>query len=1103
MYLVIKKIVAAFLIWLIGGWPTIVFALPSGGQIVSGTGTIVETSATQLDINQNSSQLIATFQNFNTAANETVNVNQNHTSDTFLAKVLGTDPTLFFGKLNAKGQVFITNGSGVFFGPGSQIDVHGLVATTMDISNQDFIDRNYRFTQNLENPLSSVINEGVISATSYVGLLAPAVENRGTIVTASLGSIDLASGTAATMDFTGDGLIQFEVTQAVSGTVLDKDGNELEDRVSNTGLLHADGGQIRMSAKDAGDVIRHVVNMEGMIKANSVVEKNGKVFLMGGDSGVVNVSGTIDASGDDAGEKGGQIVVLGEKVGLFDQAKINASGDAGGGEILIGGEQQGATAIEGQMNADFLYMADDVEINADALTNGDGGRIITWATDTNRAYANIYARGGALSGDGGFVEISGGKYFEIGQVPDVIAVNGTAGHWLIDPVGNDLSIVAGGGNTNINSANPFATTNDVASVGWNLIRAALIAGASVTVTTTASGTMSESGNINVLTDLDYNGIGTGKTLTLTALGDITFSNKIFDSVGTDDILNLNLNSGGAIAFNASGNVINGNLVASTFDGVGGTFTIGSSGDLTVKGTGPSSITAFDFVFDGALNFDGAGTFSINQSSSSAHFGIGTTICQTTSCDTLVDNAELNRINVPSGTLEFNGSSKIFVTDVAAANTDQINRVVLTTGSGNDVEFEAGTGNTFSTNLSILSGNDIIQSSALTVTGTSSFTVSGGNLITLTTAGNDFMGEVSVFAGTGLVQITDTNAFILGASTTTGNLAVVAGGAVTQTGPVATMGLAVTSTGGTVTLENVLNDVDNLSISATGNVNYIDSDGFTVDAVNSVLGVSSSSGSVHLTALAGNIMVSNTAASYDIDAGAGISILLSAAEALFTINSGAIVRNNSSGDIVITADIMDLTGDIMASGQRVTLKSTTADHKIALGFISGAQAMRLELTTAELDNITASYLEIGSTTQGDITVISDISPLYIMRLHLISGKKVTASTGGIIFSHLAIEAGGDVNFTNTNTDVDFLAIDAQGFDATFYDADDLDINTVDGVVGVKAKSFTHNGPGLLTTTSPIVLDTTEEITPEVQENIDQGQQAGFADSFLTNAVGNGC
>jgi filamentous hemagglutinin family protein len=708
----IKKITAAFLIWLIGGWPTIVFALPQDGQVVGGAGTITEPTATSMQIDQTTNNMVINWNSFNIAANESVNFTQPSSSAVALNRVIGADPSILLGSLTANGNVFITNGSGVFFGHGSTVDVHGLVATTMHISDQDFLNENYNFTQDINN-LSSVINEGNISAASYVGLLAPAVENRGEIITASLGSIDLASGTAATMDFTGDGLIQFEVTQAVAGTVLDKDGNELEDRVSNKGLLQADGGQIRMSAKDAGDVIRHVVNMEGTIRANSVVEKNGKVFLMGGDSGVVSVSGTIETKGDDAGEKGGEVVILGEKVGLFDQAKIDASGDAGGGEILLGGEQQGATAIEGQMNADFLYMDDDVEINADAVTNGDGGRIITWATDTNRAYADIYARGGALSGDGGFVEISGGEYFEIGQVPDVTAANGTAGHWLIDPVGNDLSIVAGGGNTNINAADPFATTSDSASVGWNLILAALIAGTSVTVTTTASGGPAQNGDINVMTDLDYNGIGTGKSLTLTAIGDITFSNKIFDSSGTDDILNLNLNSGGAIAFNASGNVISGNLVASTLNGVGGNFTIGSVADLSVTGTGSSSITAFDFVFDATLNFSGTGTFSLNNSSTSTGFGIGAATCSS-SCDTLVDNAELNRITVTNGTLEFNGSSTIFVKDVAASNSDQINQVTLTQSTG-QIEFETGSGSTF-TNLTANAGNGIAVNDDVTTTG---------------------------------------------------------------------------------------------------------------------------------------------------------------------------------------------------------------------------------------------------------------------------------------------------------------------------------------------------------------------------------------------------
>jgi filamentous hemagglutinin family protein len=430
---IITNFLIAFLIWLIGGWPTIVFALPSDGQIVSGTGTIVETSATQLDINQQSSQLIATFQNFNTAANETVNVNQQYTSDTFLAKVLGTDPTLFLGKLNAKGQVFITNGSGVFFGPGSQIDVHGLVATTMDISSQDFLDRNYRFSQNLDNPLSSVINEGTISATSYVGLLAPAVENRGTVVTASLGSIDLAAGTAATMDFTGDGLIQFEVTQAVSGTVTDKDGKVLEDRVSNTGLLHADGGQIRMTAKDAGDVIRHVVNMEGVIEANTVDEEEGWVILGGGDSGIVNVSGTIDASGDDAGEAGGEISVTGKTV--FNTGTLNVAGQTDGGKVNLDAEviinsgsiqANGEAGNGGNVEIDFTrnYQAMEASIISANSTGGNGGSILIDGGLAGRLFTSGSHTTTSSGGIGGSLELFGNEVLLVAARLDASGDNG-------------------------------------------------------------------------------------------------------------------------------------------------------------------------------------------------------------------------------------------------------------------------------------------------------------------------------------------------------------------------------------------------------------------------------------------------------------------------------------------------------------------------------------------------------------------------------------------------------------------------------------------------------------------------------------------------------
>ena len=118
------------------------------------------------------------------------------------------------------------------------------------------------------------------------------------------------------MDFVGDGLINFSITKAVAGTVLDNEGNPISDQVNNSGAIQANGGQVILSALSTSEIIKNVVNNEGMIEANTVVEKDGRIILMGGDQGVVRVSGTLDASGDDSGEKGGTAHVLGEKVAL-------------------------------------------------------------------------------------------------------------------------------------------------------------------------------------------------------------------------------------------------------------------------------------------------------------------------------------------------------------------------------------------------------------------------------------------------------------------------------------------------------------------------------------------------------------------------------------------------------------------------------------------------------------------------------------------------------------------------------------------------------------------------------------------------------------------
>ena len=127
-----------FLIFLMGYFPALLFALPQDGQIVAGNGNIQQPNAQNMVINQSSNQMITNWQGFNIGQSETVQFNQPGADAVALNRVIGQDPTAILGKLNANGQIFITNPSGVFFGQNSIINVGSLMATSLQISNQDF-----------------------------------------------------------------------------------------------------------------------------------------------------------------------------------------------------------------------------------------------------------------------------------------------------------------------------------------------------------------------------------------------------------------------------------------------------------------------------------------------------------------------------------------------------------------------------------------------------------------------------------------------------------------------------------------------------------------------------------------------------------------------------------------------------------------------------------------------------------------------------------------------------------------------------------------------------------------------------------------------------
>jgi len=281
---------------------------------------------------------IGAFHSFGNLAGETINSIQPSADNSAIFRVTGGQPSEFFGALNANSHIFLVNPNGILFGAGSQVNAPGLVASALDLKSANFDAKEFQFERSSTGS-GYILNEGTLSSSEggYVALLGAAVENRGTIQTPG-GSTMLASGGAATVSLDNDGAISLAVTKPVEGAVYDLAGNRLKNGLLNSGLISAAGGLVYLSARAMDSVFDQVLNLGGIVEANTVENRNGKIVLDGGHSGIVVVTGTLEARGDQAGENGGEIRVLGEKVAVLEDAKVTASGFSGGFIELSGDE---------------------------------------------------------------------------------------------------------------------------------------------------------------------------------------------------------------------------------------------------------------------------------------------------------------------------------------------------------------------------------------------------------------------------------------------------------------------------------------------------------------------------------------------------------------------------------------------------------------------------------------------------------------------------------------------------------------------------------------------------------------------------------------------
>ncbi len=636
------------------------FANPTGAHVVHGSASFHSPNADTLQIT-NTPNAIINWQDFSIGHGELTEFIQQSAQSAVLNRVVGNNLSEIHGTLSSNGRVFLINQAGIVLGENALVDTAGLLASSLDISNADFLAGDFHFAG---TDAGAVINRGVIAAGpgGEVVLIAPQIENSGAIRVQD-GALILAAGESVTLTSWDLDGVEFEV-QAPDNQVLN-----LGELIAEQGAVGLFAGSIRhegiveangLSVDAAGNIVLSA-QQDITITDNASVSASG---TQGGEIAIANQQGTTLISGDisatGSAASGGTITLEGKHIGLIDEAVVDASGANGGGDVYIGGGLRGQD--ETIRNAEAVYLGEQTGVHADALENGDGGTVIAYATDTGRMHGSISAKGGADSGDGGFIETSAG-YIEARGDYNASASNGENGTWLLDPY--DLEIVSTTtGGVDTTTPGLFVSNASPSQLQNSQIETALASG-NVTLETGSGG--SEDGNITVNAPISWMGGSGTRTLTMNAHNNITV-NRLISATGSSNQLNVVLNAdhdndeNGVININAMG--ANSGSITSNggyVDLQGRVITIGSTAVINTTNpmSGPGGNVAlrnYDFILDGTIIMPDAQLLITTYTPAATRnidFGDGLN----TPADLGVSQAKLDQINLgTAGTLRLGDSS---------------------------------------------------------------------------------------------------------------------------------------------------------------------------------------------------------------------------------------------------------------------------------------------------------------------------------------------------------------------------------------------------------------------------------------------------------------
>ncbi|HEY7320394.1 MAG TPA: filamentous hemagglutinin N-terminal domain-containing protein, partial [Candidatus Binatia bacterium] len=998
-------------------FPSVALGLPAGGRMVGGTANISSPKSHNLRINQLTEKAIINWQGFSINVNELVRFIQPSSKSIVLNRVTGVDPSSILGQLVANGRVFIINPNGILFGPNSRVDVSGLLATTLNMRDADFMAGKFNFFQDPGKSPSYVISQGQIrvSDNGFVFLAAPGVSNEGLII-ANLGKVVMASGDKLTVDFLGDGLITFAIEGKVLNAVSGPDGAPLSSAVANTGTIKADGGQVVLSAKASSEIFSSVVNNSGVIEARSLVNHGGIIRLEGSDpvpnsgeigwqtnlgkvqnaDGRVLNTGTLDVSALEAGAAPGEVTLSGQMVGVSGSILARGADGGRGGRVLV-------------TSSDKTILTQESVVDTSGVGNSNAGNTVIWSDKDTVFRGTILATGGETGGNGGKIEVSGHENLAFTGQVNALAPNGSIGSLLLDPL--NITVANGGAATlpqvdqfsdtpatnqtvapaTINAAaanvtlqanNDITVTNAIAMTN-NGVGIAMQAGRDINVN---AGVSTTNGNIS-LTANDSTAIGANRANATT--GDIAFGAGADLSAGTGNIT-LTIDPSTTNPFNP-GSITNIRNLTTT----GGNISINSPNNVTLSG----AVNAGSGTVTINANTDGAGAqgFTMNAGSS------------ITTANATVNAVQIN-VNAAGG-----GTGTAALRDITTGSGGTLSIATNTGGNttGRDITQTAGT------MLDVGSGTINLTTPAITGANIGS---AGANI--LTTAGT-----ITASTGTNGVFITENDGANITATATGGGAISVKStiGALNIAGATSTGSGAITLTADTVDINNSLTSTGALTltpVTASGDLTVTSSspanlsDGFS----NITIGSASGTGAVTVNALTVSdpLTIRSPTTTGTVTVNGPITALGNASVTL-TGGTGTTPIALNSG--ITTAGNVITLNDNVGLGANVTLDSTNSGSSptgatiSVAGTIDGAQTLTLNGGTA--GNVTLSGA-IGNTQPLQSLTVTSANVLTMPAATTTGDIQLSAQNA--VTLNGGMDAGSGTVTINANTD----GAGAQGF-----------------------------------------------------------------------------